>query len=198
MFGALPSRIARRSTGNASPSISRKTIPGASVATRSFDRRAIRSITRSEYVSSSSTPNRTPSAMLTAAATSATASAAQNPSTERSPPVTESAASSIRASSTRTSTNPNRSVSGSRSAATIGGSSALSTPITAAAPSAPPKLFTVAPGRSSAATISARVWISHAPARRIVRMRGRFGVHVGCSPYACVAVVISGQTLQRA
>ena len=31
MFGALPSRIARRSTGSASPSISRKTIPGASV-----------------------------------------------------------------------------------------------------------------------------------------------------------------------
>ena len=31
MFGALPSRIARRSTGSASPSISRKTIPGTSV-----------------------------------------------------------------------------------------------------------------------------------------------------------------------
>ena len=30
MFGALPSRIARCSTGSASPSISRKTIPGAS------------------------------------------------------------------------------------------------------------------------------------------------------------------------
>ena len=31
MFGALPSRIARRSTGSASPSISRKTIPGTVV-----------------------------------------------------------------------------------------------------------------------------------------------------------------------
>ena len=31
MFGAFPSRIARLSTGNASPSISRKTIPGTSV-----------------------------------------------------------------------------------------------------------------------------------------------------------------------
>ena len=31
MVGALPSRIARRSTGSASPSISRKTIPGTSV-----------------------------------------------------------------------------------------------------------------------------------------------------------------------
>ena len=42
MFGALPSRIARRSTGSASPSISRKTIPGASVRTGAPDRRAIR------------------------------------------------------------------------------------------------------------------------------------------------------------
>ena len=42
MFGALPSRIARRRTGSASPSISRKTIPGTSVATRSPERFAIR------------------------------------------------------------------------------------------------------------------------------------------------------------
>ena len=46
-FGALPSRIARRSTGSASPSISRKTIPGASVTVRPPERRAIRWITRS-------------------------------------------------------------------------------------------------------------------------------------------------------
>ena len=44
MFGALPSRIARRSTGRASPSISRKMIPGASVSTRSPERRAMRCV----------------------------------------------------------------------------------------------------------------------------------------------------------
>ena len=42
MFGALPSRIARRSTGSASPSISRKTIPGTSVLPMMPCRRAIR------------------------------------------------------------------------------------------------------------------------------------------------------------
>ena len=42
MFGALPSRIARRSTGSASPSISRKMIPACRCATGSPWRRAIR------------------------------------------------------------------------------------------------------------------------------------------------------------
>ena len=42
MVGALPSRIARRSTGSASPSISRKTIPGTSVLAMMPCRRAIR------------------------------------------------------------------------------------------------------------------------------------------------------------
>ena len=45
---ALPSRIARCSTGSASPSISRNTIPGTSVRTCPPWRRAIRRITRSE------------------------------------------------------------------------------------------------------------------------------------------------------
>ena len=42
IVGAFPSRIAFRSTGRASPSISRKRIPGSSVTTRSPDRRAMR------------------------------------------------------------------------------------------------------------------------------------------------------------
>ena len=42
MVGALPSRIAARSTGSASPSISRKTIPGTSVLSMIPCRRAIR------------------------------------------------------------------------------------------------------------------------------------------------------------
>ena len=45
IVGALPSRIARRSTGRASPSISRKTIPGASVTVRPPERLAIRWLT---------------------------------------------------------------------------------------------------------------------------------------------------------
>ncbi len=46
--GACPSRMARCSTGSARPSISRKTIPGRSVTTRSPERRAMRCTTRSE------------------------------------------------------------------------------------------------------------------------------------------------------
>ena len=47
IVGALPSRIARRRIGSASPSISRQTIPGASVIVRSPERRAMRWVTRS-------------------------------------------------------------------------------------------------------------------------------------------------------
>ena len=47
MFGALPSRIARRRTGSASPSISRKMIPGASVRVAPPWRFAMRWTTRS-------------------------------------------------------------------------------------------------------------------------------------------------------
>ncbi len=46
--GALPSRIARCSTGFASPSISRKRMPGTSVTSRSCDLRATRCTTLSE------------------------------------------------------------------------------------------------------------------------------------------------------
>jgi hypothetical protein len=81
LFGALPARIARWSTGSASPSISRKTIPGASVRTRSPERRAIRCVTRNVYVSSSFVPNRVSRPTPTADATSATTSADQNDQT---------------------------------------------------------------------------------------------------------------------
>src|SRR5215213_5051947 len=47
MFGVVPSRIARWSTGSASPSISRHTIPAASVAIGFAARRATRRATRS-------------------------------------------------------------------------------------------------------------------------------------------------------
>ena len=47
IVGALPSRMARCSTGRASPSISRKTMPGTSVRTVSSARAAIRRVTRS-------------------------------------------------------------------------------------------------------------------------------------------------------
>ena len=133
IVGALPSRIARCSTGSASPSISRNTIPGASVLTRSPERRAIRWMTRNVKVSSSLVPKSASSATATPDATSATRSAEPNESTEKSPSVMRSAASSMSASSTSTSTNPTRSVSGRRSAATSGGRIAFRMPITAVA-----------------------------------------------------------------
>ena len=80
--GAVPSRIARRSTGSASPSISRKMIPGTSVCSCPPVRRAIRRITRSVYVSSSFAPRRTSSTTLAADATSAASSAQPKWSTE--------------------------------------------------------------------------------------------------------------------
>jgi hypothetical protein len=60
-----------------------------------------------------------------------------------------STASSISASSTSTSKNPTRSINGSRSAAISGGSRAFSNATIATVKTAPPKSFTVAPGRSA-------------------------------------------------
>ena len=67
MVGAFPSRIARRSTGSASPSISRKRIPGTSVSSAAPWRRAIRCTTLTVYVSSSFVPRITWRTTLAAA-----------------------------------------------------------------------------------------------------------------------------------
>ena len=80
--GALPSRMASRRTGSASPSISRKRIPGTSVRSRAPWRPAIRRVTRSVYSSSSLVPRTTCRHMLTAAMiTIAASSASANEST---------------------------------------------------------------------------------------------------------------------
>ena len=111
MFGALPSRIARRSTGSASPSISRKTIPGTSVLAMMPCRRAIRWAMRIGVVSS--VPRMTASTTLTAATTSAASNAQPKLSTVSTPSVTRAAATRISASAIRTSRKPRTSVNGS-------------------------------------------------------------------------------------
>src|SRR5262245_60094318 len=179
MFGAFPSRIARWRTGRARPSISRKMIPGASVIVCSPERRAIRWMTRYVYVSSSFVPKSTSSTTPTAAATSATPRADQNESIARSPFVIQSAAKSISASSTRISSRPRTSINGRRSAATIGGSSALSTAITATTTRALQKLFTCAPGTIQAATRSAAADRIQARITATGRNRGRAGRQAG-------------------
>ena len=115
MFGALPSRIARRSTGKASPSISRNTIPGTSVLAMIPCRRAIRCAMRIEDMSSE--PRNTSITTLTAATTSAARSAQPKLSTLITPSVTASAMRRIAASAISTSRKPRTSVSGKRSAA---------------------------------------------------------------------------------
>jgi hypothetical protein len=85
MVGALPSRIARCSTGSASPSISRNTIPGTSVLAMIPCRRAMRCAIRTEDMSS--VPRITASTTLTAATTSEVRRAQPKPSTVSTPSV---------------------------------------------------------------------------------------------------------------
>src|SRR4051794_27569101 len=177
MFGVVPSRIARRRTGRAKPSISRKRIPGASVTVGFSTRRATRRATRSVYVSSSSIPATTLAAMLIAVAMSDTANASANPSTCRCCDAMFDAMSRIAASSARTSRNPSASVNGSRSAATTGGRSALSTATIAAMMIAPPKLLMSAPGTIPVASSSASADTSHAATRRTGCRRRNSGRH---------------------
>ena len=81
MKGALPSRIASRSTGSARPSISRKMIPGTSVGAIAPCRFAIRRVTLSVYSSSSFAPRIAWSTRLTAEITSAARSASPKDAT---------------------------------------------------------------------------------------------------------------------
>ena len=182
IVGALPSRIASWRIGSPSPSISRKMIPGASVSTRSLPRFAIRAITCSEYVSSSSVPKRTPSATPADAATIATRSADQNESIESWPFVRLSASSRIPASRNKIAKKPTSKVSGSRSAATIGGRIAFRIPITTAATSAAPKPFTCAPGTIAQPISSDSVATSHVTRSLTMLKRGRAGRQMRVSP----------------
>ena len=173
MFGALPSRIARWRTGSASPSISRKTRPGTSVSTRSPERRAMRSITRSVYVSSSFVPNTTSSTTVTAAAMSAVSSAHQKLSTFTPRSLRSEAARSMSASRTRTSRKPRTSVNGSRIAATSGGIRALRIAMISAVTSAPKNVLTSTCGTRAAATTSDAAATSHETKSRSGLIFGR-------------------------
>ena len=139
IVGALPSRIARCSTGRARPSISRKTIPGASVTVRlarapgdPLDHAervgvvVVRAEDDVEHDRHRRRRRRRPRAPT------------RTSRSERSPSVMRSAASSISASATRISSEPGeRACSGSRSAASKGGTIAFRTAIASAATSAP-------------------------------------------------------------
>src|SRR6187551_818314 len=177
MCGALPSRIARRNTGRASPSISRNMTPGASVRTGVPVLRAMRWTTRYENSLSSSTPAITSITSVTAEARKATRSAHQKPSTLMRSSVIASAASSIKASSTRIARKPKTSVSGSLIAAMTGERIALSAAITAATRSAAQKPLMWAPGTIQAAIKSPIAEMSHVRTMCSGRNRRRSSRH---------------------
>ena len=115
-------------------------IPGTSVRSTPPWRRAMRRVTFSEYVSSSLVPKITSSTTETAAAMSAVSSAHQNESTWIALSSRSDANRSANASITSTPRKPITSVNGRRSAARIGGRTALTIATTAATSTAPQKL----------------------------------------------------------
>src|SRR3954471_19100949 len=195
MLGALPSRMASRSTGSASPSISRKTIPGTAVASTTPWRRAMRRVTRKVNSSSSLVPNSTSRTTDAAQMMSEAASAAPNESTCTSPGTMSLASFSTNASSRRTRRNPRRSVNGSRSAATTGGRSALSTPMIAATTKAEPVRSSSTPDRTDAATATAAAVTIHARIRCSGRSRGVSGFQSVLPPYAPAPAMSPAQAL---
>ena len=138
MFGALPSRIARRRTGSASPSISRKMIPGTSVrvAPPCAPRDPLDDAQRVRVV-----------VVRPEDDLEDDADGGDDERGEQRPPErvdgerlssTSPASSSTRASSTSMSRKPRTSVNGSRSAAITGGTTAFNAPTTRATRNAPP------------------------------------------------------------
>jgi hypothetical protein len=115
--------------------------------------------------------------MLAADITSAATNADPNVSTVKSAEVMAETSSRMPASTARTAKNPTISVNGRRNAATIGGRSAFSTPIKAAASSAPRKLLTWTPANSRPDTDTATAPASHDSANRSGRNRGGAGLH---------------------
>ena len=118
------------------------------------ERRAIRSITRSEYWSSLLTPRAIWNAIVAAAAQRAPARAQPKLSTTMEPLIVRAAIQSTPASRTSTAMKPLRIVSGSRIRATTGTISALRTPMTATTPNAPSTPSIRSPGSTSAAVRS--------------------------------------------
>ena len=193
MVVAFPSRIARRSTGSASPSISRKMIPGMSVFVTSPCRRAMRCTTLSVYVSSSFVPARTSRTTLTAEATTAATSAHHAFVTLIALGATFEATTSIAASASRISTNPSSAISGSRSAAISGGMTAFRIAIRSAATTAPRNPSTDTPGTISAATKSAAAERSHESSTRAGLYVGFAGFQATLSPNGGLPAVTAGE-----
>ncbi len=156
-------------------------MPGTSVCTEPPVRRAIRCVTRRLYSSSSFVPSATWSATVTEAETSAVRSAQPKLSTLIDSPRTREANCSISASSERIRTKPAASISGSRSAAISGGSTAFRTPISAATSTAPRKSSIETCGMIAAATNSATEFTSQATIRRSGWIFGRAGCQTGAS-----------------
>ena len=172
--GALPSRIARRSTGSASPSISRNTIPGTSVTTCSPERRAMRCVTRSMYASSSFVRNSGSRITDAIEATNAAPSAAHHESTVRASGTSSETSTNIAASSDEHEEEPEheRERQPERRQEPAGGS--RSGPRSARPRRArrrSPGCRT--PGMTQAANSSAAADSTHATSRRTGRMRGR-------------------------
>ena len=186
MVGALPSRNARRSTGRASPSISRKTIPGTSVWAMMPCLCAIRRAIRNARMSSTS--RRTANTTLTTATTRAARRAQPKLSTVSHPFVMSAAACSMSASAASTSTKPDTSVSGSRSAASRGGMTAFRTATMAAMTSAPLKSSTLTPGRINAAAINATAEVSQVTRSGTSCQRGLSGGRGADWPEVCSGV----------
>ena len=133
--------------------------------------------------------------MLAAAITSAASNAHPNESTLKSPGASCETSSRIRASTISTAKNPMININGSRSAATSGGNTAFSTPINAAASSAPRNVLTSTPGRITPDTTTATAPTSSASTTRSGRKRGRAAFH--CTVSAYVASETSAITRPR-
>ena len=183
IVGALPSRIARWSTGFARPSISRYTMPGTSVSMRSPERRAIRWITRIMYASSSFVPATTSSTVAIAEMTSAARIPDPNLPTSTAPSVNASTTRSTTALSRRSRRNDVATVYGRRSAATIGARTALSAAIRSAASSASQKSPTSKPGRIAAARKTLAALTKSARSNLAGRSGGLTSVRRGRLPY---------------
>ena len=120
---------------------------------------------------------------VTAEATSAATSAQPKSSTSIASGRISDASLSRAASTSRTITNPSSAMNGMRSAAMIGGISALRIAIRSAATTAPPNPLTETPGTIHAATSSAAAETSHETRSRSGWKRGRAGSQTTRSPY---------------
>ena len=183
--GALPSRIARRSTGSDRPSISRKMMPGTVGLGRLARRaRATRWTTRRVYVSSSLVPTIT---SRTIADRRRHQRREQRPAEvvdrdrfgdDRRRPAAASGvqhSTSMKVEADRVGQPQRRD--------RRGGSRAFRTAIRAAASSAPPKPSIATPGTIPAATSSASAEMTHETTRRSGWRRGRSGRQAGRSPW---------------